>query len=176
MRRLMAMRCPLGAQTGNLSTASTREFFTCVGRPTVVEVPTVSISGSLVRSASTGWLPRVPTALSSNCTSILIFSQTGGSVPGWPTSEPSIESDLVMAGSSVVPIATSPPAATTSRAVEPLCRLATLVRIGSQPLLVLRPGRISTSSPTAMLPDESLRDELAETVIARLPEMLAEAA
>ena len=64
MRRLMAMRCPSGAQTGSLSVASTREPFTCVGRPTVVEVPTVSISGSLVRSASTRLLP-VPFTLTS---------------------------------------------------------------------------------------------------------------
>ena len=78
-------------------------------------------------------------------------SHTGGRVPGFPITFPLRESDLVIAGSRLVPIATNPPGPNDSLET-PLCKLLTLVVIGSSPFFVVLPGRISILSPTLILP------------------------
>ena len=88
---------------------STMLSLTVTGTPTVVRVPTVIINGSFVFISSMSLTFLVPTTLSNNEALTLKRSQTGGKVSGLPITLPSNESDLVMEGSRLVPMATSPP-------------------------------------------------------------------
>ena len=78
-------------------------------------------------------------------------SQTGGKVSGLPITLPSNESDLVIEGSRLVPMATSPPGLISFLEV-PLWSVVTFVFIGSNPFFVFLPGLISILSPILILP------------------------
>ncbi len=126
--------------------------------PTVVAVPTLNISGSVAQIGSTSALSLDPTTHLRRVVRILNSSQVGGSVPGSPATCPVSRSLLVIAGSSVVPIASSPPDVAFFFLFPPAMMLVIRVVIGTQLTLPIcstrRPGLISISSPVRNTPSE----------------------
>ena len=135
----------MGAHTGIDSFISTILSLTVMGTPTLVLVPTVITNGSLVFNSSTSCIFFVPTTLSNNSVLILRLFHIGGKLSGLPITLPSKESDFVVAGSRLVPIATNPPGPRFFLEI-PLCKLSTSVVIASIPFFVV---------PMSSLPLES---------------------
>src|SRR6266699_2792265 len=127
IRRDTATRWPNSATTGILRAMSARFSRAEVTTPTVVAVPTDTMSGSDVLIPSTGRSSATPTTRSRRFTSTDIFMRTSGKVPGGPTTRPTRPSAFVRTGSRFVPIAMSPPGRTSFRAAPPLCRERTVV-------------------------------------------------
>lgn len=98
--------------TGSLRVTSAYPSWADLTTPTVVAVPTDSMSGSLLLMPSTCMSAAEPTTLSSSVIFILNAETTGGMEPGLPTTLPVSPSDLVIDGSSSVPMAMSPPGRT----------------------------------------------------------------
>src|SRR5216117_2370779 len=156
IRRDTATRWPNSATTGILRAMSARFSRAEVTTPTVVAVPTDTMSGSDVLIPSTGRSSATPTTRSRRFTSTDIFIRTSGRVPGGPTTRPTRPSAFVRTGSRFVPIAMSPPGRTSFRAAPPLWRERTIVvrffHSVRLPTVTCRPGEISISSPTFALP------------------------
>ena len=127
-----------------------------VTTPTVVAVPTDTISGSEVLMPSTFSSSGTPTTRSSRLTSTDIFIRISGNEPGGATTRPTRPSAFVSTGSRFVPIAISPPGRTSFRVDPPVCRdRIVVVRFFHSvlfPSATWRPGEISISSPTFIRP------------------------
>ena len=91
-----------------------------VTTPTVVAVPTDTMSGSDVLMPSTFSSSGTPTTRSSRLTSTVIFIKISGRLVGGPTTRPTRPSAFVRTGSRFVPIAISPPGLTSFRADPPV--------------------------------------------------------
>src|SRR5438552_462014 len=154
--RVWSIEGPNAAATGILRAMSARFSRAEVTTPTVVAVPTDTMSGSDVLIPSTGRSSATPTTRSRRFTSTDIFMRTSGKVPGGPTTRPTRPSAFVRTGSRFVPIAMSPPGRTSFRAAPPLWRERTVVvrffHSVRFPTVTCRPGEISISSPTFALP------------------------
>src|SRR2546425_978707 len=120
IRRETATRWPGSATTGILRAMSARFSRADVTTPTVVAVPTDTISGSDVLMPSTLSSSGTPTTRSSRLTSTVIFIKISGRLAGGPTTRPTRPSAFVSTGSRFVPIAMSPPGRTSFREDPPV--------------------------------------------------------
>src|SRR3989442_75999 len=103
-----------------------------VTTPTVVAVPTDTMSGSDVLMPSTLSSSGTPTTRSSRLTSTVIFIKISGRLAGGATTRPTRPSAFVSPGSRFVPIAMTPPGRTSFRADPPVWRAR--VAVGDGPL------------------------------------------
>src|SRR5438445_645729 len=106
-----------------------------VTTPTVVAVPTETMSGSDVLMPSTLSSSGTPTTRSSRLTSTVIFIKISGRLAGGATTRPTRPSAFVSTGSRFVPIALSPPGRTSFRADLPIV-LGRLLRVDDVDLVL----------------------------------------
>ena len=150
----MATRWFFSAQTGIFSATSDSSPLALVTTPTVVAVPTDSMSGSLVLMLSTTRSSAAPTTRSSSLVFMMNLCSTGGNVPGLPTTRPVSPSDLVMDGSSLVPMAIRPPGFAVSRLASPAWSDSMVVVIFSQ--ITSRRSRSCGRGDLDLVPDLQL--------------------
>lgn len=105
--------------TGIFRATSAESLLALLTTPTVVAVPTLSMSGSLLLISSTESSADDPTTRSRSTVFMLKSCATFGSSPGRPMTLPVSPSDFVMAASSPVPMAMRPPGRTLSTLLPP---------------------------------------------------------